>query len=105
MQTINFQGKTVKISKRQLDIMQIVKGCDFVAPKGLFEIGRGRNTNNLISASSDAELDFIKVKSKYTDRESADSRVRKFSEENRRHHFVIIGDRRRINAILKKVKL
>tara|TARA_R110000868_G_scaffold4239_4_gene26917 strand:+ start:2374 stop:2691 length:318 start_codon:yes stop_codon:yes gene_type:complete len=105
MQTINFQGKTVKISKRQIDIMQIVKGCDFVAPKGLFEIGRGRNTNNLISASSDAELDFIKVKDHYTDRESADLRVRKFSEKNRRHHFVIIGDRRRINAILKKVKL
>ena len=104
MKIIKFNGATHKIYADLENALCILRGENFVTLKSTFTTGPVKWQKNLIANLSKAELELGGISVNYADKTSDDPIIRRFSEEHPRAHYVIAGNKRRVNAILKKLE-
>jgi len=99
MKVINFNGSDMKISAGAERILETLASRKFIAGKDAFVEGKGKNQRSLLQHENLSAIGVREVP-----REHPKTNIeRQFFERNTRRHFVISGDKRRINAILKKL--
>ena len=99
MKVINFNGSDMKISAGAERILETLASRKFIAGKDAFVEGKGKNQRNLLQHENLSAIGVREV-SKVWPKTNTEKR---FFELNPRRQLVISGDKRRINAILKKL--
>jgi hypothetical protein len=101
MKTIQFNNKELKISASDERALRILKHQKFIAELSVFEEGQGnyRKTSLPLPEKSKAQIG-IEIVSKDS---ALSTKEKRFFAENPRHQFLVVGNPRRINAILKSL--
>jgi len=99
MKVIHFNGSDMKISAGAERILKTLAARKFIAGKDTFVEGTGKNQRNLLQHENLSAIGVREV-SKVRPKTNMEKR---FFELNPRRQLVISGDKRRINAILKKL--
>jgi len=99
MKVIKFNGSEMKISAGAERILKTLASNNFIAGKDSFVEGTGNYRRSLLQHENLAAIGVREVPKEYP-KTNAEKR---FFERNTRRGAVISGDKRRINAILKKL--
>jgi len=99
MKVIKFNGREMKITAGAERLLRTLASLNFIAGKDSFVEGTGKHQKSLLQHENLAEIGVREVS-----RRAAKTNIEKrFFERNTRRQFVISGDKRRINSILKKL--
>ena len=99
MKVINFNGSDMKVSAGAERILKTLAARNFIAGKDSFVEGTGKNQRSLLQHENLSAIGVREVSRVYP----KTNIEKRFFERNTRRQFVISGDKRRINAILKKL--
>ena len=97
MKHINIDSKTVKISGPQIDSLRSLKRMGWVAKRSDFWSGTPRHLKFTLDVAH-----VWGVSEEYNSATPHSARVRKFFKDNPKCRSAIVGNPRRINAILKQ---
>lgn len=99
MKVISFNGSDMKISAGAERILKTLAARNFIAGKDAFVEGAGKNQRSLLQHENLSAIGVREVSRVYP----KTNIEKRFFERNTRRQLVISGDKRRINAILKKL--
>jgi len=99
MKTITFKGKKTKLYADDIECLRVLKSNDFIAKQSLFEKGSGRNKNTRLPRvnSGTAKLLGISFATKGFEK---NAKEKAFFKQNPRCTYAVVGNPRRINALL-----
>ena len=109
MITIEFNGRALEITASEERALRLLRSCQWAAPKSHFEEGPRKWRRYIAPVSQRAKdlgvFEESRYGMEYSDREGVKypTRARAFFSKNARHNQVVMGNARRINAILHAI--